>query len=381
MALSDLQKMVAGMFYPAQPAANASIYDLARADAQRQSMSALGAGLIGAAVPQTPMMRAQALQQAFGSMGNMNTNIYNAAQSRLMAQKAETEARQLAADQAWLESRGMAPQATSVAGQLPSTSVPAPAIGTAAERIAQPMPPSVAPVKTGVLTEDDIRNINENIPPSERASFTRSLIRERMLEQAKPVKPPAAPSGFEWTDETYSELKPIKGGPGSQIPAELAARLGLAQSFLEKDTGDIRKTIEEEFGGNLLQQAQSRFALSTGSFDEGQMYRRFQSGSDALQRMLTGAGMQASEAANYANRYLPSPMDTKATMLSKLDGLERDLKATLEKATQGRGGFDLNIENQTSPSGLPSPASKEEFDALPSGTQFIDPEGTVRIKQ
>ena len=67
MALTALQRLVAGasnFFNPAQPVANASIYDLARADAQRQSMSALGAGLIGAAVPQTPLMRAQALQQA-----------------------------------------------------------------------------------------------------------------------------------------------------------------------------------------------------------------------------------------------------------------------------------------------------------------------------
>ncbi len=351
MALTALQRLVAGasnFFNPAQPAANASIYDLARADAQRQSMSALGAGLIGAAVPQTPLMRAQALQQAFAGAGNMNTNVYNAAQARLMAQKAESEARQLAADEAWLQSRGMAPQSTSIAGQLPNESITELSMDSAASRLAQPLPPSVAPVKTGVLTEDDIRNINENIPPSERASFTRSLIRERMLEQAKPFKPPAAPSGFEWTDETYSELKPIKGGPGSQIPAELAARLGLAQSFLEKDSSNLRKTIEKEFGGNLLQQAQSRFNLSTGSFEEGEMYRRFQSGTDALQRMLTGAGMQASEAANYVSRYLPSALNSKETMLNKLDGLEQDLKATLEKATQGRGGFDLETDSTAS---------------------------------
>jgi hypothetical protein len=97
MALTSLQQMVAGMFSQPQPAPNASIYDLASADAQRQSMAALGAGLIGAAVPQTPLMRAQALQNAFAGVGNMGTNVYNAAQARLMAQKAETEAAQQAA--------------------------------------------------------------------------------------------------------------------------------------------------------------------------------------------------------------------------------------------------------------------------------------------
>lgn len=117
MALTALQRLVAGassFFNPAQPAANASIYDLARADAQRQSMSALGAGLIGAAVPQTPLMRAQALQQAFGSMGNMGTNVYNAAQARLMAQRAETAAAQEAAQGRFFAQGGAAGAPVSV---------------------------------------------------------------------------------------------------------------------------------------------------------------------------------------------------------------------------------------------------------------------------
>ena len=110
MALTALQRLVAGasnFFNPAQPAANASIYDLARADAQRQSMSALGAGLIGAAVPQTPLMRAQALQQAFGNMGNTSANIYNAAQLRLAEQKLGQEQKTADAQRKYLQSMGI----------------------------------------------------------------------------------------------------------------------------------------------------------------------------------------------------------------------------------------------------------------------------------
>lgn len=92
MALSDLQKLVVGMFSPPQAPAGASIYDQARADAQRQALAQLGMGLVGAAVPQTAAMRAQALQQAFGGLGNVGTNIYNSAQARLMAQQAESAA-------------------------------------------------------------------------------------------------------------------------------------------------------------------------------------------------------------------------------------------------------------------------------------------------
>jgi hypothetical protein len=364
MALTDLQKMVVGMLYPSQPAANASIYDLARADAQNQTLGNLGAGLIGAAVPQTPLMRAQALQSAFAGMGNMGTNVYNAAQARLMAQKAESEAAQLAADQEWLQSRGLAPQSTSAAGQLPSASVMPMSVDSAASRLAQPLPPSAAPVRTSILTPDDIRNINENIPPSERAGFTQSLIRQRMVEQAQPTKPPAAPSGFRnILDENQNIIRqePIPGGPGSQIPAELAARLGLAKSFLEKDLSSVKKTVKEEFGDSFINNAFSRAQLVAGAGTEGQMYRRIQSGTDALQRMLTGAGMQASEAANYANRYLPSFTDTQETMLSKLDGLEQDLRATLETATQGRGGMEVKTQ-ETAPEATTAPTQTEAVD-------------------
>lgn len=154
MALSDLQKMVAGMFYPAQPAANASIYDLARADAQRQAMSALGAGLIGAAVPQTPLMRAQALQQAFANVGNMGTNVYNAAQVRLLEQKQKMEAADRAAEAAWNERFESGAMATPIAATVPIPPVepvgefrPLPA---GAARLIQQTPPTAAPAQ-GVM--------------------------------------------------------------------------------------------------------------------------------------------------------------------------------------------------------------------------------------
>lgn len=165
MALSDLQKMVAGMFYPAQPAANASIYDLARADAQRQSLSGLGAGLLAAAVPQTPMMRAQALQQAFGSMGNMGTNVYNAAQARLMAQQAESAARR---------DKLISERASAILGGLPT------AIGTA------PTAPVVPPVDAGV-----------SVAPSQGPV----QINPQVATITAPQPPSAAPLQFSDTDK------------------------------------------------------------------------------------------------------------------------------------------------------------------------------------
>lgn len=148
MALSDLQKMVVGMFSPGQTPANASIYDLARADAQRQAIAQLGMGLVGAAVPQTPIMRAQALQQALSSVGNIGTNTYNSAQARLMAQRAEADIARQKASEAFYGQK------------ITPTIVPAPEpvgefreIPSAARRLITPPPPTVKVSFPGGLTE------------------------------------------------------------------------------------------------------------------------------------------------------------------------------------------------------------------------------------
>ena len=186
MALSDLQKMVAGMFSQPQPAANASIYDLARADAQRQSMSSLGAGLIGAAVPQTPLMRAQALQNAFSGMGNMGTNVYNAAQMRLMERKQQMEEEALANDRTFANqfiTGGAAPVSAPVAASVPIPSMqpvdefkPLPA---SAARLIAPQPPTAAPVAgagpiniAGSMPQN--RQLDEmGLYPEQRAALSR----------------------------------------------------------------------------------------------------------------------------------------------------------------------------------------------------------------
>ena len=156
MALTALQKLVAGasnFFNPAQPAANASIYDLARADAQRQMMASLGAGLVGAAVPQTPLMRAQALQQAFGNVGNTSANVYNAAQVRLMERKQQMEEEALANDRAFANqfiTGGAAPVAAPIAGSVTIPTI-APVddfkpLPPSAARLLAPQPPTAASV-------------------------------------------------------------------------------------------------------------------------------------------------------------------------------------------------------------------------------------------
>lgn len=154
MALTDLQRIVAGMFTRPQPQPGASMFDQARADAQAQALSQLGMGLVAAAVPQTPLMRAQALQTALGSIGNMGTNVYNAAQARLMSQQAEAAAARdrRIAERASAILGGNAPEAAPISAPIVSQQV-APtedfraAPSAAAQRIAAPAPPTAAPMQ------------------------------------------------------------------------------------------------------------------------------------------------------------------------------------------------------------------------------------------
>lgn len=119
---SQAYNALMGMFSPKNPQnVSGSIYDMARRDAQNQALARIGGGLMAAAVPQTPLMRAQALQGAFGGLGDVGTGVYNAAQARLMAQKAEAdERRQKAADASFRSAMGLNENQQTIAGQIPT---------------------------------------------------------------------------------------------------------------------------------------------------------------------------------------------------------------------------------------------------------------------
>lgn len=147
-----------------------------------------------------------------------------------------------------------------------------------------------------------------------------------------------APAGYAWVDPNNPDagLKAISGGPGEKIPAEVAARLGLAKSFLGQ-LPDIRKRVQS---GEL-----------TGAFDglmgklniggAGELKRQISSGSEALLRNLTGAGMSIEEAKKYVARYEPEFNDSSETVMSKLAQLERELRSVNDVVSKGRGGSVL----------------------------------------
>ncbi len=143
------------------------------------------------------------------------------------------------------------------------------------------------------------------------------------------------PQGFRWKDPNKRELgvEPIPGGPATQIPGELAARVGMSESF-QGDAPGLRERLQS---GDMTGPVDTTLA-QFGIGDRGQTYRQIQSGVDALTRLLTGAGMNNAEAKAYAERYLPGYRDTPESAVQKLDQLSKELESAKSMAMRGRGG-------------------------------------------
>ena len=144
------------------------------------------------------------------------------------------------------------------------------------------------------------------------------------------------PSGYRLKDPNNPSLgvDPIPGGPAEEMPGELSARIGMAKSFIAKAPALRQKLANGDVTGWWDQ------AIAEAGFGErGQVYQDLQSGTDALMRLMTGAGMNEAEAKQYASRYLPTSRDTAETAANKLDRLVGELEATAAEASRGRGGF------------------------------------------
>ncbi len=115
------------------------------------------------------------------------------------------------------------------------------------------------------------------------------------------------------------------------LPAEVAARIGLGNAFIA-DLPEIEKGVKAM---GLKDNAN----LAAGRGKAADLWRRIESGTEAMKRNMTGAGMSLSEAENYIARYQISPTDSTATKLSKLRLLKRDLTAAAEGAMSGKLGL------------------------------------------
>jgi hypothetical protein len=165
------------------------------------------------------------------------------------------------------------------------------------------------------------------------------------------------PTGYRWTDpnDQTKGVEPIPGGPANVLPSEAAGRIGLADSFLNNFDSIRSKVASGQVTGPI-----DRFKATNDSSSEGaETYRQIQTGVDSLQRMLTGAGMPQTEAAQYAFRYLPTYTDDADSMVKKLDRLKAELEGVQKRVMQGRGSpSDASPPGKT---GLPEGASEDDI--------------------
>ena len=148
----------------------------------------------------------------------------------------------------------------------------------------------------------------------------------------------AKQQGYPGTFQQYM-LEMKKAGASSvnvnaPIPAEIGARIGLGERFLSTDFDDTVAKIQSG-------EATGPFDYLKGTFgrgDAGEVQRRMATGVDSLRRNLTGAGIAATEAADYARRYQPVWSDDADTLERKARGLKADLEAVAQGALAGKAG-------------------------------------------
>jgi hypothetical protein len=212
--------------------------------------------------------------------------------------------------------------------------------------------------------------------------------------KAQPIGAPGAagrgkpPAGYEWLPD--GTLSAIVGGPATEMPAELAARMGMAEKFL----GEAPKLREQVKAGKVTGIYDVNKARYWGTGEQGGIYRGLESGVDALRRMLTGAGMPAEEAGDYVRRYMPTGRDNSDSLTSKFDGLVTELQSMKASAQKGRVPRGPNAPQESpppastqetaapsAPSAPAQPKTTGEYHSLPPGTQYMAPDGTIRTKR
>jgi len=192
----------------------------------------------------------------------------------------------------------------------------------------------------GIVKRNGLQNVERDLALAEKQSDIdyKTYLSLRAISGGSGAtnKPP---SGYRYLPDGQS-LEPIPGGPGEKMSAEISARVGLANKFLGQ-AADIKEAVKRGVATGAVDYAKG----SIGRGESGKISRRIEDGADALQRMLTGAGMPASEAADYTRRFRVGKLDDAAILLDKVENLEDNLTAQIEVAMRGHG--TLNPEDAT----------------------------------
>jgi hypothetical protein len=221
-----------------------------------------------------------------------------------------------------------------------------------------------------IIDASDPRAKNLNLQPGERAKVSQDGTKVEVIKPEKVENyeapthediinfnlDPALAKGASFKMKIVNGIRePVQIGTAPQdsaLSGEVGARLGLMNDYF-KNFGSIMKDVEGGAisGANYLKTQANMPGRGTD------ILRIVQSGSEALVRNLTGAGMPESEARKYVTRYEPGawsllgPADAKA----KLQKLYTDMWNVHDAVVQGHrytddpGVFKLDVENPNAP--------------------------------
>ena len=165
---------------------------------------------------------------------------------------------------------------------------------------------------------------------------------------------PKAPSGFVQVQNEDGTMgfAPIEGGPGTQISAEIAGRIALADDAIKQ----LPALIAQAENGDLTGPVDWLRGWA-GYGAQGEARRENMAGSEAITRMLTGAGMNLAEAEREKDLYIIGIRDTAETAASKLRQLQRRLEGLVEVARRGREGVTVDPKTGLGVSGQGAPST------------------------
>jgi len=371
--------------------------------AQLGALGNIGSLLIAAGQPMTGAQRAQLLGQIGPQLSGMQTDIYNAAQRRLMqAQFAEKQAeladtqkiRDLMKDpEAFKAATGY--ELNKFAGLGPSEIGSVIKQARVSELTRNPMqaqidalnllklqkevstPDRVVVGKTlyerdeqgNFIAKTDKGKTGQPLTPEEIKLYnlpqnTPAVWDESGVPKILKGGTPAAPTGQAWKrvpgtfgPDDPGELVVIQGSTASQIPADIAGKVSMIETFQERSPMVEDAIKKGRFAAN---NTTDRLAFATGIGDMGEIYRILQQGQDAIVRTMTGAGLYASETSNYEKQYLPSALDSEQTIKYKYEAMKRTLKNMRGKMLQGRVTADDIRETLVLPEGAEKSQSSDD---------------------
>jgi len=209
------------------------------------------------------------------------------------------------------------------------------------------------------------------------------------------VMPPA-------TDPKPAAVPEPMGTPGAGVTVTEVAKPKLSMTeaqqmaSFDQAKADIASAEEILFPKGEFDRGAAAAAYAAAPGTEGrtasQALRRT---IEVLLRLRTGAAAPESEVRSYMDQFMPSPLDNNEQAQAKRRALNAFFDGTRKYFGQGRGGEADPEEAPTAPPGAASRAgmapgqpaeppeisSQEQYEALPAGSEYRAPDGTLRIKR